>query len=408
MKNMKKTILFTINTLSRAGAETALLALLHQLDPAEYDISLFVLTAQGELINEVPSYVHVLNDDYDNTSVLHEAGKKKLLKQVLRSFFNRGTGFRLFPYLLRNLFDMLRRGSFSKEKLLWRVLSDGAPRWDTSYDLAVAYLEGGSSYYVADHVNAAKKAAFVHIAYQMAGYTKKLDLDCYDKFDRIFTVSDEVKEHFLKVYPEHGNKAEVFHNILNVPEIRRKSLLPGGFTDGFGGTRILTIGRLTTQKAFEVSIDALKLLKDAGGKFRWYVLGEGDQRSNLEQQINALGLRDDFILCGAVDNPYPYLLQTDLYVHASRFEGKSIAIQEAQILGCAVLVSDCNGNREQVSDGIDGKLCSLTPESIRDGILWFVEHPDEKKQCAANAGQKYQNQTSEINKLISLLKEDRD
>lgn len=404
---MKAKILFVINTFSRAGAETALLELLRKLSPEQYDISLFILTSQGELVPELPPHVHLLNPAVDNTSVLSTAGKKKLLKQVLRSLFRKGTVFRLFWYLLRNLWDMLLKGSVALDKLLWRVLSEGAPRNDTYYDLAIAYLEGGSTYYVADHVKAGKKAAFVHIDYALAGYNRKLDLNCYDQYDRIFTVSDEVKQHFLEVYPECKEKMDVFHNILNVSEIRRKSLLPGGFTDGYSGTRILTVGRLTSQKALELSIDALKLLKDAGGQFRWYVLGEGDQRGKLEQKINDLDLTEDFILCGAVDNPYPYLAQTDLYVHASRFEGKSIAIQEAQILGCAMLVSDCNGNREQVTDGVDGKVCSLTPEAIRDGIQWLMEHPDERKQFAEAAGQKYNKQTNEVYKLTALVEGDR-
>ena len=298
---------------------------------------------------------------------------------------------------------MFRRRAFNAEKLFWRILSDGAPRWGGAYDLAVAYLEGGSTYYVADHVKAARKAAFVHIDYTMAGYTRALDLDCYREMDKIFAVSEEVRSHFLEVYPEYGNKMEVFHNILNVSEIRRKSRLSGGFTDGYGGTRILTIGRLTAQKAFEVSIEALKLLKDSGGSFRWYVLGEGDQRGRLEQKINALGLSEDFILCGATDNPYPYLAQTDLYVHASRVEGKSIAIQEAQILERPVLASDCSGNRENLSDGEDGKLCPFTPEGIRDGILWLMAHPEERARYGKAAGQKYQTQTHGADKLLSLV-----
>lgn len=405
---MKKTILFVINTFSRAGAETALLELLRQLDPEQYDVSLFVLTAQGEMIPEIPPHVHVLNTVFDSTSVLSKEGKRKLSKLALRSLCRRATGIRLFPYLLSNFRDMLKRKSVASDKLLWRVLSDGAPRWETQYDLAVAYLEGGSTYYVADHVHAAKKAAFVHIDYAKAGYTRKLDRECYRKFDKIFTVSDEVKQHFQEFYPEHAEKLDVFHNILNVAEIRRKSLFPGGFTDAYSGTRILTIGRLAAQKALEVSIDALKLLRDAGGDFRWYVLGEGDQRSKLEQKISALGLEQDFLLCGAVDNPYPYLAQTDLYVHASRFEGKSIAVQEAQILECSILASDCSGNLENITDGVDGRLCALTPEAIRDGILWMMDHPDEAKRYARAAGQKYQNQASEIGKLTTLVKKDSD
>lgn len=402
---MKK-ILFVINTLSRAGAEAALLELLRQMDSAEYDISLFVLTAQGELLPELPSYVHVLNTAYNSTSVLSRAGRKKLSALVLRSMFKRGTGIRLLPYLFRNLFDMLRRRSVAVDKLLWRVISDGAPRWDTSYDLAVAYIEGGSTYYVADHVNAAQKASFVHIDYGMAGYTRKLDLDCYRKIDKIYVPAEATGQSVLEVYPEYKDKIELFPNILNVPEIRRKSLLAGGFDDGYAGVRILTVCRLTAQKALEISIEAMKLLKDTGRQFRWYILGEGDQRAKLEQKINALGLTEDFILCGAVENPYPYFRQTDLYVHASRFEARSISIREAQILGCAILASDCGGNAENVSDGVDGKLCSLTPESIRDGILWLIDHPEERKKYAEAAERKHQAQNNEENKLISLLKQD--
>ena len=77
----------------------------------------------------------------------------------------------------------------------------------------------------------------------------------------------------------------------------------------------------------------------------------------LEKQREELGLTGDFLMPGAVANPFPYFKQSDIYVHASRFEGKSIAIQEAQTLGCAIIASDCNGNREQIIDGEDGLLC---------------------------------------------------
>ena len=52
---MKKKVLFVINTMSRAGAEMALLALLRQLDPQKLDISLFVLMGQGEMVPELRS-----------------------------------------------------------------------------------------------------------------------------------------------------------------------------------------------------------------------------------------------------------------------------------------------------------------------------------------------------------------
>lgn len=97
-----------------------------------------------------------------------------------------------------------------------------------------------------------------------------------------------------------------------------------------------------------------------GYALRWYVLGEGDERAALERQIAELGLKNDFLLLGCGGKPYPYYQQCDIYVHATRFEGKSIAIQEAQTLGCAIIASDCNGNREQIVPDEDGLLCELT------------------------------------------------
>ena len=61
---------------------------------------------------------------------------------------------------------------------------------------------------------------------------------------------------FNDVYPECRNKTLVFHNLIDREEICRKAELPGGFSDAYSGKRILTVGRLTAQKAYELAIDA--------------------------------------------------------------------------------------------------------------------------------------------------------
>ena len=401
-------ILFVINTLGQAGAETALLSLLQTLagekGEARYEISLYVLTGQGEMASRLPADVRLLNKEYREESVLTAKGRKYLKKTVLKAMFTRGTVGKLFPYLVKNTCVMLGKKRLLPDKLLWRVLSDGGMVLPEEYDLAVSYLEGGAAYFVADHVKAAKKAAFIHVDYEKAGYTRALDKDCYLVFDKIFTVSDEVREAFLKAYPELPDKTEVFHNILNKEEIVRRAEEGAGFTDGFTGTRLLSVGRLTAQKAFEVSVDAMKRLKDAGKNVRWYVLGEGDQRKKLQEQIDALGLTEDFILYGAVNNPYPFMKQADIYVHASRFEGKSIAIQEAQILGKPMVVSDCSGNREQVCHGKDGLMCGLTPDSLAENIMLLLEDEALRGKLGAAAAKKNADAAEEIQKLLSMLK----
>lgn len=401
-------ILFVINTLGQAGAETALLSLLQTLakekGEVRYEISLYVLTGQGEMASRLPADVRLLNKEYREESVLTAKGRKYLKKTVLKAMFTRGTVVKLLPYLVKNTCTMLGKKRLLPDKLLWRVLSDGGMVLPEEYDLAVSYLEGGAAYFVADHVKAVKKAAFIHVDYEKAGYTRTLDKDCYLAFDKIFTVSDEVREAFLKAYPELPEKTEVFHNILNKEEIVRRAEEGEGFTDGFTGTRLLSVGRLTAQKAFEVSVDAMKRLKDAGKNVRWYVLGEGDQRKKLQEQIDALRLTEDFILYGAVNNPYPFMKQADIYVHASRFEGKSIAIQEAQILGKPMVVSDCSGNREQVCHGKDGLMCGLTPESLAENIMLLLEDEALRGKLGAAAAKKNADAAEEIQKLLSMLK----
>lgn len=399
---MKK-VLFVINTLGCAGAETALIELLKSLDEKEYELSLYVLMGQGEMIDKIPENVKLLNDHYCKDSVLSKQGKQAMMKTVWRSFWGNGNVFGKFAYIVRTFSAMRRIGKFQPDKILWRVISDGSPRFEETYDLAVAYLEGGSTYYVADHVKAKKKAAFIHIDYESSGYTKGMDRNCFDKIDRIFTVSDEVKKHFLNVYPKYQDKVKVFHNIINQDEIRRKAEEGTGFEDHFDGVRLLTVGRLTYQKAYDIAIDAMKLIKDRGYKVRWYILGEGNERPALEKKVKELGLEKEFLMPGAASDPFPYYKQADIYVHATRFEGKSIAIQEAQTLGCAIIASDCNGNREQIVQGKDGLLCQLDPESIAEAVISLVEDRDKRIRLGNAAKEKDIVRKGEIKLLLELM-----
>ena len=291
------------------------------------------------------------------------------------------------------------------DKLFWRLLSDGAPKIQEEHELAVAYLEGGATYYTAQHIKAKKKTAFVHIDYEKAGYTRELDLDCYEKFDRIFTVSDEVKEHFLSVYPEYECKTSVFNNILNLERIKKMADQGEGFNDGFKGLRILTVGRLTRQKRYDIAIEAMKLIKEKiSMPIRWYVLGEGDLRQELEQQIKSAGLENDFILMGVKENPYPYYKGCDFYVHAIEFEGKSIALQEAQVLGKPILATDCSGNREQIENGTDGILCELDTGQVCEKLLYMINKPEKCKGDAEKAKQKELCNTKGFDEFIAMAK----
>lgn len=401
---MKK-LLFIINTLGCGGAERAMLNLFSRLDSNKYEISLFVITGQGELRRELPENVRLINKKYKEVSVLTKKGRRLLTLSVLKAGIGKALFLRRAPYIIKNFLIMRKKGKIMPDKLLWRLLSDGAPKIQEEYDLAVAYLEGGATYYTAQHIKAKKKAAFVHIDYEKAGYTRELDLDCYEKFDRIFTVSDEVKEHFLRVYPEYENKTSVFNNILNQERIIKMADQGEGFNDGFKGLRLLTVGRLTRQKRYDIAIEAMKLIKEKiSMPIRWYVLGEGDLRQELEQQIKSAGLQNDFILLGVKNNPYSYIKGCDLYVHATEFEGKSIALQEAQVLGKPILATDCSGNREQIENGTDGILCELDPGQVCEKLLYMINNPKKCKGYGEKAKQKELCNTKGLDEFIAMAK----
>ena len=282
--------------------------------------------------------------------------------------------------MVRNLFNQLKNGRIQFDKLSWKLISDAVPRNDEKFDIAIAYLEGAAAYYVADHVIAEKKVAFIHIDYQKAGYTPYLDQGCYKSMDRILIVSDDAKKSFLNVYPQYENKIMLFHNIINKEAILKAAEDGAGFHDDFQGVRILTIARLHYQKALDLAIAALSELKRQKYVIRWYVIGEGALKQELESLAAALQVSEDFIFLGAKANPYPYLKQCDLYVNASRFEGKNIAVQEAQVMGKAIIVSDCSGNRELIKDNVDGLIVNLDKESIAAGIIKLLENKELKSR----------------------------
>lgn len=399
---MKK-LLFVINTLGTGGAEKALIELLEKIDFSKYSVDFFVLLNQGELIHDVPANVNILNGNYDDTPIYCSKGKKHLIKHVILSLLKKGCFLQFLGFFFQALLKALHEKKDNKTILLWQPMAYSAPRFERDYDLAVAFHEGGSTYYVSKYVSARKKVAFVHVDYEKAGYSRWLDREAYENIDRIYAVSNEVSNSFLKTYPEYTEKVKIFHNIINLEKINRKSMEFSGYEDGFNGIRILTVGRLCAQKALEYSIDAMKILKTEGKNVRWYVLGRGYEENRLKKLIITQGLGDVFFLLGNKANPYPYIAECDIYVHASKFEGKSIAVQEAQALSKPIIVSDCAGNREQVIHMYDGMMCELDSTKIAEAIMYMINNKDEAELMGKRAYERISSEFANNNELENML-----
>ena len=380
----KKKILFVTNTMGRAGAEKCLQALLELLDPAQYDLSVYSIINRGQLYSDMPEYVHILNIKPCTKSVLDNAGLAAIARQIGWSLLRKFHFITYIPYFFRALAHQIKIKRLDFSKLFWMLLARSAKRFDEEYDLAVAFIEGAATYYVADYVKARKKATYVHIDYLAAGYNPKTDKKYYDKFDRVFCVSDTVRRVFLKAYPEYESKTFFFHNMVPRERILRLAKEGKGFDDGFDGLRILTVGRLHYQKAYDLAIPALAQLRRRGHNVRWYVIGEGAEEDNLRVLIKQNGVEDSFILMGCFANPYPYIAGCDIYSQASRFEGWCIALAESLVLARPVLASRCAGNEEQVTDGETGVLIDLSTENIVEGMEKLITSPELRVKFTRN------------------------
>jgi glycosyltransferase involved in cell wall biosynthesis len=132
---------------------------------------------------------------------------------------------------------------------------------------------------------------------------------------------------------------------------------------------IVSIGRLTSQKAFDVLIQAFSHVR-RHRLARLLILGEGEQRQGLQALVRELGLEQDVSLCGFVPNPYPYMARAALFVLASRWEGLPTVLIEALYFGTPMVATDCpGGTREVLQDGQYGQLVPVdSPLALAEAI----------------------------------------
>lgn len=78
-------------------------------------------------------------------------------------------------------------------------------------------------------------------------------------------------------------------------------------------------------------------------------------------------------------------------------------LEEAQVLGCTILVSDCSGNREQVENGTDGILCQLSPEDISRKISELLENEEKCREYGKKATVRISDEQGDILKLFEIV-----
>ncbi|MER8950806.1 glycosyltransferase [Mesorhizobium sp. M0959] len=143
---------------------------------------------------------------------------------------------------------------------------------------------------------------------------------------------------------------------------------------------IIAAGRLEPWKGFDDLIRAIKILTERK-KVRLLILGEGSQRSKLEQMVEDLDLEDAVDLPGYAENPLKYFARADVFALSSIVEGLPNVLVEAMMCGCTPVSTDCpTGPREVLQGGKYGYLVPVRdPTRMAAGIERALNAPIEGK-----------------------------
>ena len=208
----------------------------------------------------------------------------------------------------------------------------------------------------------------------------------YPYADAVVAVSRGVAEDLIARTGLPAEKIKVIYNPVVTPELFTKAEEPldhPWFRPGEPPV-ILGVGRLTKQKDFPTLIRAFALVRKER-LARLMILGEGEERPNLEALVRELGLEEDVALPGFVENPYKYMKRAAVFVLSSRWEGFGVVLVEAMALGTPVIATDCpSGPAEILEDGRWGRLVPVGDhKALAEAILQVLK--EEKVGASARA-----------------------
>ncbi|MCM3568226.1 glycosyltransferase [Neobacillus mesonae] len=395
---MKKNLLFVIDSLDCAGAEKSLVTLLSLLDYSKFSVDLMLFGHGGVLEELVPKEVNILKPlkytDYASLPLAY-------------AFKNSITHFNLKMLSSRMKYSVRIRkrecSNAQKARIFWQSVSNVIEENPKKYDIAISYAQGVPTFYVADKVKAKKKFAWVNVSYRLDEYEKGFQKQFYNQYNKIVAVSDSAKEIFVETFPYYYDKVEIIYDINNPEFISRMSELGEGYNDNFDGIRILTIGRLAHQKGYDIAIDACKKLKDKGVNFKWYALGKGPLREEIEKSIIDNNLSEHFILLGVKANPYPYIKNADVYVQTSRFEGFGLAIAEARMLNIPVVTTRFDAVYNQMVERKNGLVVDMDAEAVYKGLIEILKNKGLRRNIVKYLQEERKGNVEEIEKFYKLI-----
>ena len=174
---------------------------------------------------------------------------------------------------------------------------------------------------------------------------------------------------------------------------------------------IISIGRLTKQKNFTFLITNFYEIRKKYNNFKLVIIGDGEEKEMLLKLIKKLNLEDHVNIYEYKENIYNYLNSSNYYVSTSEWEGSSLAMIDAAVMGIPILCSDCpTGRKEFIGEDERGYL--YLQNNSKDFLFKFDKMVNEEAKLlyrksvkAKKASRKFTNFSHFLNFKKNILKE---
>lgn len=361
---MKK-IAFFVQHMLCGGVENALITLSQELYNHGNEVTIYVISETGDFADKIPKGVMM---------------KKIFIPQKIERFLPVG-GTKIAirkniseGHYIRALINLIKHVFGESEFAELNVDFNKIPMIDIEYDIAVNFHMHSPFLvrYLSEKVYANKKLTWIHNDFTTTGYNIKNLQQCLECCEGFYAVSQRLKKEFVDIFPEYEDKTEVIYNIIPRDEIIKKADRENPYEYASvpkDNLIFLSVGRLEYQKGYDLTIQVCRKLMDKGLKFKWFVLGEGTERKNLEQMLKRQGLQDTLFFLGIRMNPYPYFKYCDIYIQTSRHEGYVTTVTEAKVFNRPIICTDVSGAREQIEDKITGYVVDFYVDEIANRIF---------------------------------------
>lgn len=218
----------------------------------------------------------------------------------------------------------------------------------------------GMSMKYAEKIDIEKKIVWQHTSLNSVKNLERLRKRLL-KYDKVILICDEMKEEYSTNFPDLKEKFLRLYNFLDLDRIEKMCLNEEELTERDKQLQkdsyCISVARLDEPKDFKTLIKSFKILKENGRNEKLYIIGEGELREKLENQIDKEGLRDTIYLLGKKMNPYTWIRNSILFVHSSKREGFPAVLLEGLACKKMVISSQCKtGPKEVLGEGKYGIL----------------------------------------------------